>query len=262
MQFSSFKDRVAYVNEHPHLLPKVLVLYGGQTNEEDVSIDSGESVALGLEIAGVNVIPYEVTSWARLIADLPILANFQKCEVVFSLIHGGKGEDGSLHAVLDMLGIPYVGSNQTASALAMNKFYCKKIWADLGLNIPHSYLVQSLDEVADLEIDEFPVIVKPANEGSSNGITKVQDESTLTAAVVEALKYSKQVLIEQFIAGNEVTVAIVDNEPLMPIEIVPASGIYDYHAKYIADDTQFFCPPKNINQEQIALLQKASEISL
>ncbi len=257
MVFEQFAQRVAYFNEHFGQLPKVLVLYGGETNERDVSIQSGKAVADGLREGKVDVLEYEVKVWEELIVELPKI----KCDVVFNLIHGGEGENGSLHALLDMLKIPYVGSDQVASALAMHKEHCKSIWNALGLNIPSYCLVSSAKDKYRPEKAAYPLIVKPSNEGSSNGITKVTNEEELDKAIVEALRYSDKVLVEQFIEGTEITVSIIDNEGFTPIEIIPANEVYDYHAKYVANDTQFFCPPKNIPENQFSILYEQAKLA-
>lgn len=247
MGFSSFVQRAVHYWQHPEQLPRVLLLYGGGTNEHAVSVESGLAVAQGLREAKVQTIEYEVSTWQTLIGNLIALKSKQDFDVVFNLIHGGFGEGGALHALLDMLSIPYVGSDQHACSLAMNKFHCKKIWADLGFNIPQT---QMLDSVDDLPVEgdlSFPCIVKPDHEGSSNGITKVDSPNQLKEAVLLAFTYSHQVLIERFIEGRELTVSVLDDETMMPIEIVPAQDLYDYHAKYIAGDTQFFCPPKQFD---------------
>jgi D-alanine-D-alanine ligase len=259
MVFEQFAQRAVYFSKHFGQLPRVLVLYGGETNEREVSIQSGKAVVKGLKEGKAEVIEYEVSSWEELLAELPKLK--YDVDVVFNLIHGGKGEDGSLHALLDMLKIPYVGSNQVASALAMHKEYCKFIWSALGLNIPSYCLVSSDRDKCKPKKEDYPLIVKPANEGSSNGITKVTNEAQLNQAVIKALRFSDKVLIEQFIEGREITVSIIDGEAFTPIEIIPVNEVYDYHAKYVANDTQFFCPPKNIPENQFSILYEQAKLA-
>lgn len=253
MSFSSFAKRVAYYTQYPNKLPTVLVIYGGQTHEKAVSIESGQAVVSGLKAGGVEVLEYEVRSWQALVSYLLELKQSQAF-VVFNLIHGGFGEDGALHALLDMLAIPYVGSDHGASSLSMNKAKCKTLWTALALNVPKTRMIGALSELDHCEDICFPCIVKPNQEGSSNGIFKVDKDEQLTEAVTEALRFDSQVLIEQYIKGRELTVAVVDDEALMPIEIIPANGLYDYHAKYVANDTQFFCPPKNFEKQQLSTL--------
>jgi D-alanine-D-alanine ligase len=177
------------------------------------------------------------------IAELLKALEARKFDRVFNILHGGEGENGVLQGLLEALGVPYTGSGVLGSALTLDKIRTKQVWIALGLSTPrYARLAPGQDiEQAALEIG-LPVIVKPSLEGSSVGVSRVFRTSELSQAVDLARRYPGELLMEQLIDGGEFTVAILGDEALPSIQIVPAGEYYDYHAKYIAEDTQYLCP--------------------
>ena len=169
----------------------------------------------------------------------------KRCDRVFNILHGhhGGGEDGVLQGLLDAFGVPYTGSDVLGSALSMDKTRTKQVWLSLGLPTPRYVPLRRNDDVeAAARQLGLPVIVKPACEGSSVGVSRVFSEKDLASAVALAARYEGDLLMEQMIVGEEYTVGILGDEALPSIRIVPAGEYYDYHAKYLAEDTQYLCP--------------------
>ena len=216
---------------------KVAVMFGGDSAERDVSQKSGAAVLAALRRAGVDAHAFDP-------AQRPLAALREEGYArVFVALHGRGGEDGKLQGALDLMKIPYTGSGVLASALAMDKWRSKLVWQAAGLPIPDYAL---LDETTDFAAVEarlgLPLFVKPANEGSSIGITKVKAAGELHAAFAAAAKYDKLVIAERFLAGGEYTVGIIGERALPVIRIVPATEFYDYEAKYLRDDTEYRIP--------------------
>jgi D-alanine-D-alanine ligase len=164
---------------------------------------------------------------------------------VFNILHGNKGggEDGVLQGLLEALGVPCTGSGVLGTALAMDKIRSKQVWLSLGLPTPrYVRLAPGADVHAAARGLGLPVIVKPSCEGSSVGVSRVFDDAGLDEAVALAARYPGELLMEQLVEGQELTVAILGDEALPSIRIVPAGEYYDYHAKYVAEDTQYICP--------------------
>ena len=162
---------------------------------------------------------------------------------VFNILHGGDGENGVLQGLLQSLGVPYTGPGVLGSALTMDKIRTKQVWQAAGL--PTAGFVRIApggDLAAAVRALGFPVFVKPSTEGSSVGVFKIESEDDLTPAVAFASSYAGELLAEQMLTGGEFTVGILGDVALPSVRIVPAQGWYDYHAKYIADDTQYLCP--------------------
>ncbi|HEX8479881.1 MAG TPA: D-alanine--D-alanine ligase [Telluria sp.] len=225
----------------PENFGKVGVLFGGRSAERDVSIMSGTGVLEALKSRGVDAHGFDpaVRSLAELAAE--------KFDRVFIALHGRFGEDGSLQGALEQLGIPYTGSGVMASSVGMDKITTKLIWLMHGLPTP-KYATLTPDSdlgqvVADLGL---PLIVKPPLEGSTIGITKVEEAGALQAAYDLAHGFDEAVLAEQFITGREFTVAVLGRgksaRALPIVEIVAPAGNYDYQNKYFTDDTKYFCP--------------------
>lgn len=224
----------------------VVVLAGGLSHERDVSLRSGRRVAQALRDQGLSVIEADVTrGLAELFASTPDA-------VVFPVLHGGDGEDGSLREVLDLFGVPYVGSTGPASQRAFDKSICtpllevskpaqvalpNSVFRELGAQALVAALVERLG---------LPLMVKPNRSGSALGCTKVSVAEALPAAMVAAYAYGEMAVIEQFIEGTEVAVTVVDTgdglRALPAVEIRPRSGVYDYTARYTAGETRFICP--------------------
>ena len=216
---------------------RVAVLYGGKSAEREVSLKSGAAVIDALTTAGVDVVAIDVGD------DLLDRLQSEKIDRAFIILHGRGGEDGSMQGLLECLGIPYTGSGILASALAMDKLRTKQVWQSLGIPTPrHAVLASESDCLqASTELG-FPLIVKPAHEGSSIGMAKVNSAQELVAAWQDAAKYDSQVLVEQWIHGPEFTIAVLRGQVLPPIALGTPHVFYDYEAKYIANDTQYRIP--------------------
>ncbi|PMZ99758.1 MULTISPECIES: D-alanine--D-alanine ligase [Pseudomonas] len=216
---------------------RVAVLYGGKSAEREVSLKSGKAVIEALTSAGVDVVAIDVGD------DLLNRLQSEKIDRAFIILHGRGGEDGSMQGLLECLGIPYTGSGILASALAMDKLRTKQVWQSLGIPTPrHAVLASEQDCVAASAELGFPLIVKPAHEGSSIGMAKVNSEQELVAAWKDAANYDSQVLVEQWIHGPEFTIAVLRGQVLPPIALGTPHVFYDYDAKYIANDTQYRIP--------------------
>ena len=225
--------------QNPKQFGRVAVLMGGTSSEREVSLDSGANVLQALLSKGVDAFPVDG------IATLKILINENKIDRVFNILHGNKGggEDGVLQGLLEAYCIPYTGSDVLGSALSMDKIRSKQIWLSMGLPTPrYTRLEPGADVVAAAHNLGLPIIVKPSCEGSSVGISRVFKEQDLAAAVDLAKRYPGELLMEQMIVGQEFTVAILGKTVMPSIRILPAGEYYDYHAKYVADDTQYLCP--------------------
>jgi D-alanine-D-alanine ligase len=222
-----------------HDFGRVAVLLGGSSSEREVSLDSGRNVLEALRSRGVDALPVD---------GIPaLLAELREGHVsrVFNVLHGshGGGEDGVLQGLLAALGVPCTGSGVLGSALSMDKIRSKQVWQALGLPTPaYRRLLPGQDVRAAARELGLPVIVKPACEGSSVGISRVFSEGDLDAAVALARRYPGELLMEQLVVGGEYTVGILGELALPSIRIVPAGEYYDYHAKYVAEDTQYLCP--------------------
>ncbi|MFA5392901.1 MAG: D-alanine--D-alanine ligase [Candidatus Ratteibacteria bacterium] len=210
----------------------VVVLAGGDSPEREVSLRSGTGVARALKEGGfaVKVLdPIEPDFPAKLLGVKNIYA-------VFIALHGGKGEDGTIQGFLETLGLPYTGSGILASGLAIDKILSKHLFVSAGLPVPPACLPRDL-----------PLVVKPAHGGSTLGISIVKKKNDLAAALALARKYDARILTEKFISGIEITVGILGNENpriLPAIQIVPASGFYDYQAKYAPGGSRHLIPPE------------------
>ncbi|MGI4840647.1 MAG: D-alanine--D-alanine ligase [Janthinobacterium lividum] len=236
---------------------RVAVLYGGKSAEREVSLKSGAQVLGALQSAGVDVFGIDVGD------DLLEILQREKIDLAFIILHGRGGEDGSMQGLLECLGIPYTGSGILASALAMDKLRTKQVWKSLGLPTPHHAVLASEADciLAGRELG-FPLIVKPAHEGSSIGMAKVNGVEELIAAWKDASTYDSQVLVEQWITGPEFTIATLRDQVLPPIALGTPHSFYDYDAKYLANDTQYRIPcgldPVK-EQELIELTARACE---
>ena len=221
----------------PKAFGRVAVLFGGKSAERAVSLKSGAAVLEALQSAGVDAFGIDVGDdfLQRLAAE--------KIDRAFIVLHGRGGEDGSMQGLLECAGIPYTGSGILASALAMDKLRTKRVWLSLGLPTPnHAVLASEADCRAAAAELGFPLIVKPAHEGSSIGMAKVADVDALIAAWKDASRYDSQVLVEQMIDGPEYTVAMLRGQVLPPIGLGTPHTFYDYDAKYLANDTQYRIP--------------------
>lgn len=221
----------------PAAFGRVAVLMGGDSSERAVSLDSGRNVLEALRSRGIKA--DSVDGVPNLIRELQE-GHFDR---VFNILHGGTGENGVLQGLLDALRVPYTGPGVLGSALTMDKIRTKQVWLAEGL--PTARFVR-LPPGADIDaaVRELglPVFIKPSAEGSSVGVFRVTSEAELAPAIEFARGFEGELLAEQLVAGGEYTVGIIGEVALPSIRIVPAGEWYDYHAKYIADDTQYLCP--------------------
>jgi D-alanine-D-alanine ligase len=221
---------------------KVAVLLGGRSGEREVSLKSGAAVLAALKRGGVDAHAFDP-------AERP-LHELESFDRVFIALHGRYGEDGTIQGALELMNIPYTGSGVMASALGMDKWRTKLLWRAAGIATPNFELVTADSDFAAIERKlGLPLFVKPANEGSSIGITKVKQAGSLQAAYELAVKSDPLVIAETFVGGGEYTVAILGDSALPIIRIVPANEFYDYDAKYLRDDTQYLCPC-GLNEKQ------------
>lgn len=222
----------------PRRFGRVGVLMGGWSAEREVSLMSGEAVTAALQAGGVDAVAVDLRRETAL--DQIRDGGFDRC---FLIIHGTGGEDGTLQALLDLLGMPYTGSGVLGSALGLDKLRCKQIWSSLGLPVVPGEVLD-----ADSDFDEvvarlgLPLFVKPSEEGSSVGVTKVKRAQELPAAYAMAAAHHGKVMVEPAMAGGDYTVTVLGDEALPAIRILPATEFYDYAAKYTRDDTQYLCP--------------------
>jgi D-alanine-D-alanine ligase len=268
---------------------RIIVLFGGDSPERDVSRVSGKAIAEALTRCGHHVLAVDpagpqagqsidLQGRPALVGAEPpptalVPANgaiqtverigargFGDIDVVFIALHGGKGEDGTIQALLDIVGIPYTGSGVMASSLAMDKETAKRVFADLGVPTPRGFAADSIapsDEISARIGREcgWPAIVKPNGAGSSVGFAVLHTAADLPAALAAAATYDSRLIFEEFIPGREMTVAIVDDKALPVVEIVPQAGVYDYKSKYTAGTSRYQVPAE-IPPTVAALLQE------
>lgn len=218
-------------------LGRVVVLYGGNSAEREVSLKSGAAVLAALERSGVDVIGYDPADGG--LVGLEALTP----DRVFIALHGRGGEDGTLQGALELLGIPYTGSGVLASALGMDKQRTKLVWQAMALPTPESLMLAADADwsgiVAQLGL---PLIVKPVHEGSTLGISIVESQEALEAAYHEAARFDARVMAERFIRGEEFTVSLLGDRVLPAIRVEVPSGFYDYEAKYLSNETRYHLP--------------------
>ncbi len=271
---------------------KIMVLMGGTSAERDVSLASGEAIVQGLREAGHQVMAIDTVKGNRLPEsqkrflpegvkteppDIKALQSEGKklalktiesfslsdVEVVFLALHGGQGEDGTIQALLELSGMPYTGSGVLASALAMDKAMSKKLFEREGILTPEWFLLESYDS-KDLKIIidkikgsfNFPVVVKPNDQGSTVGLTVVEEEKDIVKAIEDAKIYAEKILFERYIPGRELTVGILGDSALPVVEIVPEHGIYDYECKYTKGKSSYICPAE-ISKEKTSEIQES-----
>lgn len=226
---------------------KIAVLMGGRSGERDVSLRSGKNVFNSLKSQGFNVVSIDTDD--KLIDNL----KKKKIDIAYIMLHGRFGEDGTVQGLLELFSIPYTGSKVLASALAMNKVAAKRIFEAVGVPTP-KYL--SIDPNADISkeasklkrIFPFPLVIKPVSEGSSLGVSIIKKESELESTLKKTLADFKDIFIEEYIRGREVTVGIIgkgEGTMALPVlELRPKNDFYDYHAKYTPGQTEFILPAK------------------
>ncbi len=211
---------------------KVGVLFGGLSEEREISIKSGQAVLEALKAKGIEAI--------GILVDEKVVEKVleARIDIAFLALHGKMGEDGTIQGLMELLGIPYTGSGVLASALAMDKLKSKQVFLASGVPTPE-FVIWQKDCKPPFDL---PWVVKPVSQGSTIGVSLVREERELEEAVREALKYDQEVLIERFIEGKEITVAVLDSKAFEPIEIVPKKGFYDFHSKYTPGATEYLIP--------------------
>ncbi len=212
---------------------------GGWSEEREISLRTGGAIFQALKEEGFNVVGIDV--------DRNVVDYLKKYKINFAFLalHGPFGEDGTVQGLLEMLGIPYTGSGVLASALAMNKIYAKRIFDQQGIPTPKWIVLSSLHLTPDtLHGLKYPVVVKPAGQGSTIGVSIVQERKSLDTAIRKAKRLDKQVLIEEYIRGKEITVGILGRKTLPIIEIIPKSKFYDYRAKYLPGASKHIIPAR------------------
>ncbi len=233
---------------------KIGVLLGGLSAERDVSLRSGEAILGALLERGYHACPIFVDR------DVDLLLRQARIDVAFLALHGRYGEDGCIQGLLELLGIPYTGSGVLASGLAMNKAKAKEIFRWHNLPTAPGYVIDAATGRSDVGDDGdgagagtvvathgsfgFPVVVKPAGEGSSLGVTLARDEIELESAVGEALRFDDEVLVERFIEGKEISVGVLDGKALGAVEILPRRGLYDFHSKITPGRSDYHLPAR------------------
>jgi D-alanine-D-alanine ligase len=233
---------------------RVAVLFGGSSSEREISLLSGRAVLAALQRRGVNAYAFDP-------AERPLAELEQGCSRVWIALHGPGGEDGTLQGALEFLGLPYTGSGVTGSAIGMDKLRTKRLASAVGVSTAEYLVLRSRADL-DTALDRLglPLIVKPATQGSSVGMSRVERAEELPAAWELARRYEPVVFVEPWITGAEYTVAVLAGRALPSIRIETPGAFYDYQAKYFRDDTRYFCPSGLSSQaeEHLARLALAS----
>ncbi|MDP2632361.1 MAG: D-alanine--D-alanine ligase [Candidatus Curtissbacteria bacterium] len=236
---------------------KVAVLMGGKSQEHEISLISGSEVAKNLDRKKYNVSGITIPKEG---INHPIIAKLKKADIVFIALHGTNGEDGTIQGLLESLGVRYTGSGVLASALGMDKIYSREIFTQTGLNTPKYVLTKRNQKKRELGRLKYPVFVKPLDQGSSIGTSKVYNSKELQNALSEAFKYSQTAIIEEFLEGIEITGAVLGNYSpvaLPLVEIVPKKDFFDYEAKYDANLTDEIVPAR-VNKQLTKRVQDAA----
>ncbi|EKT66981.1 D-alanine--D-alanine ligase [Providencia alcalifaciens] len=238
---------------------KIAVLFGGTSAEREVSLQSGNAVLAGLRQAGIDAHPIDTQDFSVVTLKE---AGFDKA---FIALHGRGGEDGTIQGMLEFMGLPYTGSGVMASALSMDKLRTKQLWQGAGLSVS-PYISLNRQKYTNIKKEQLaqqvkhlglPLIVKPSLEGSSVGMSKVDSLDALPEAIELAFQFDDTLLIEKWLSGPEYTVAVLGDEVLPSIRIQPPGIFYDYEAKYLSDETQYFCPSGLTNDLEAKLADMA-----
>ena len=237
----------------PAAFGRVAVLMGGSSSEREVSLDSGRNVLDALRSRGVDA---HAVDGIPALVDALVHGSFDR---VFNILHGGDGENGVLQGLLQGFEVPFTGPGVLGSALTLDKIRTKQVWQSAGLPTARFVRIAPQGDLAAAVRElGLPVFVKPSTEGSSVGVFRIVSEDDLAPAIEFARGYAGELLAEQMLTGGEFTVGVVGDVVLPSIRIVPASGWYDYHAKYIAEDTQYLCPGlEGAEEEEVRALALA-----
>lgn len=239
----------------------VAVVMGGPSAEREVSLNTGAAIANALRGYGyTNVVEIDLDprNFGKQLAE-------SKAEVVFNAVHGLYGEDGRLQTLLEIREMPYTGSGMIASVSCMDKVITKRMLRDAGISTPACLIVNKKESGIKEKIMQrfsLPVVIKPASQGSSIGVEIVKEENQLDEALANAFKYSRDILVEEFIGGKELTVSMMQKDggvvALPVIHIAPHSGMYDYHSKYTKGATEYICPA-DLDEETTKKVQEISK---
>ena len=215
---------------------KIGVLYGGTSAERNISLLSGRAVLGALKELKLRAVGIDVNSF------LPFALKKNKIDFAYIALHGPMGEDGTVQGLLEVMGIPYSGCGVFASAVSMDKVYCKMLFDSAGIPTPEWKVIT--DKNSPVSYPGYPVVVKPATQGSAIGVSIVENKAGMRSALRKAFSYDPKVLIERYIKGPELTVAVLGNEALPAIEIVPANKFYDFESKYSKGKSRHLIPPR------------------
>ncbi len=219
---------------------RIGVLLGGRSSEREVSIRSGRAVASALRRRGYDVVEIDVGD--------DFLDRLEEFDVAFVILHGKEGEDGVVQGILSFVGKPFTGPGVLGAAIGMNKLVSKKILSYHGVRTPRYRVYRRSGYVLpgenNLPEDHLPVVVKPVDEGSTVGVSVVNNMSDLNRAIDLAFSYSDEVIVEEYIEGREITVGVLRDKVLPIVEIVPKKGFYDYESKYTKGMTEYIVPAK------------------
>lgn len=217
---------------------KIAVLLGGASSEREISLRTGRAALAALQRCGYDAVGIDADR------QLPQRLEEAGAEVVFIALHGRHGEDGTVQGLLEILGLPYTGSGVLASSMAMDKVTTKKLLLHHGIPTP-AFAVYQAGEDRDrfcAQIAHWPVIAKPAHEGSTIGVTIAHNREELERGLDEGLRFDATILVEEFIRGDEATVSVLNGEALPVIQVVPKTGFYDFTSKYTAGQTEYLLP--------------------
>jgi D-alanine-D-alanine ligase len=233
---------------------KIALISGGKSGEREISLKGARKIEKAFKNCGHEVVNYDP------LYDLIKLAkDSKKLDVAFILLHGKYGEDGTMQGYLDLLGLPYQGSNVLGSAMAMDKHIAKTIYTQAGLKTPSWISIKSKNEISRINTEELklPQVIKPARQGSSLGMTIARSQKEIETGIIEAFKYDQEVLLEQYIRGREITCSVLGNEKLeaLPlIEIIPGKEhpFFNYEAKYSPGASLEICPAELSETEKLS----------
>lgn len=220
---------------------KIGILMGGWSPERKISLRTGKAVEKVLREAEYKVVAYDLGVSSLLNVMQKIVK--EGIDIIFIALHGPGGEDGSVQGVLELIGVPYTGSGVLASALAMNKYFSKKFFSSQGIPTPRYQIFSSEDQERKILLP-LPVVVKPIGQGSALGVSIVEKLNGIAKALDGAFQYDPWVMVEEYIAGKEITVAILGDKPLPVIEIIPKNRFYDFEAKYSPGMSEHIIPAR------------------
>lgn len=231
---------------------KVGILMGGTSAERDVSLNTGKAMQAAVNVLGHESLPIVLHDSIH-----EIIPALKEVDVVLIALHGGDGENGVIQGMLDLMHIPYAGSDPQASGICMDKHISKVIVKSNGIRTPQWIQLRKIDISTDPDFDP-PYVVKPVDQGSTVGLTIVQDKADLRYAIATAFEYSDTIMIEEYIPGRELTVTILGNKAYPIVEIIPSHDLYDYECKYSRGMSEYICPAEIPDElaEEVGLISE------